>query len=275
LLLLAAVSLASGLASASAAAQKIAVVASDQPAFAEAARAAVDAIGADAVLVRADDSANDAVLSAAVTVAVGPLAERLVAGILPKGSHEVACLVPRAANAVAVPLRPSVTEVLSLIKIAVPNARTVGVFPASGTTAAEVEAAARGLGLSVVTPRSDEAFASATDRLVTTSDVLWIEDSSAVPNGGTAVVVKRASDSKKPVLGPNRASVLAGALFAVVPDPVAHGRSAADAALRLARGEDVVGIPPPEGRIVLNQALARTLGIKLPASMAKRIETVE
>jgi hypothetical protein len=258
----------------SAGAQKIADVATDQPAFAEAARAAVEVIGPDAVMVRADDTAKDVIASAAVTVAVGPLAERLVAGSPAKGAS-VACLVPRATSGLSVPLHPSSGEVLSLVRLAVPTARTIAVFPAQGRSIGDLESAARGVGLTLIAARGDEPFGVATDRLVAAADVVWIEDSSAVPNGGTAVVVKRASDAKKPVLGPNRASVLAGALFAVVPDPVAHGRSAGEIAVRLARGEDVTSIPAPPGRIVLNQALARTLGVKLPASMTKRIETVE
>jgi ABC-type uncharacterized transport system substrate-binding protein len=110
---------------------------------------------------------------------------------------------------------------------------------------------------------------------VAAADVMFIEDAAAIPNGGASLVVKKASDVRKQVVGPNRATVLSGALFAVVPDPVAHGHAAGEAAARLLKGEDVRSVPPPTGRIVLNGALARTLGVKLPQSIAKRAETVE
>ena len=60
------------------AAQKAYVVASDQPAFAEAARAALEALGSDGMLLRADESAKATVGRAEVVIAVGPLAERVV-----------------------------------------------------------------------------------------------------------------------------------------------------------------------------------------------------
>jgi ABC transporter substrate binding protein len=255
-------------------AQKIAVVASDQPAFAEAARAAAESVGPDAVVLRADDNAKAAIGGADVTIAVGPLAERLVAGT-PTTGKTVACLTPRSTTGGAlVPLRPAAADVLAIVRMAVPSARKIGVFSAN-LDVPELEAAARASGLTVVMSREGEGFATAVDRLVGSTDVLWIEDAAALPAGGGPLVIKRASDAQKSVVGPNRAAVMQGALLAVVPDPVAQGKAAAEVAKRLQRGESVLAIPAPPGRVMLNGALARTLGVKLPPTVARRTETCE
>jgi hypothetical protein len=266
--------------SAPALAQRAYVVASDQPAFTEAAKAAAQVLGAEGTVLRADDAAKAAIAGARVVVAVGPLAERLVGGAIASDAQAVACLMSRsaslpAARTVSVPLLPSLTEVMALVRTVLPTARKVGVFAAGGRPEADIADAARQSGLEALFPKNGEAFAAAVDRLVNAADVVFIEDVGAIPSGGAQLVVKKASDAHKQVVGPNRATVLNGALFAVVPDPVAHGVAAGEAAARLLRGEEVRSVPPPAGRIVINGALARTLGVKLPQTLAKRAETVE
>jgi ABC-type uncharacterized transport system substrate-binding protein len=149
------------------------------------------------------------------------------------------------------------------------------VFPSPGASTSEIGAAGRAAGIEVVFPRGDEVFSAAVDRLVEAADVVWIEDTSAVPSGAAALIVKKASDARKQVIGPNRATVLQGAFFAIVPDPVAHGRAAGEVAARLLKGDDVKDVPPPSGRIVMNGALAKAFNVKLPATMQRRAEIVE
>ena len=260
-----------------AAAEKAYVVASDQPAFTEAAKAAVLALGGDAELLRADDAAKDALAGAGVVVAVGPLADRLVNANAGANLRVVACLTPRSSgtHSVSVPLQPSATDVLALVRVVLPSVHKVGVFTSAGSNQSEIVAAARDSGLEVVFPRNGEAFAAAVDRLTEVADLVWIEDSASVPNGGAALVVKKASDEHKQVIGPNRATVMQGAFFAVVPDPTAHGKAAGEAAARMLKGDDVRSVPAPVGRIVINGALAKTLGMKIPATVAKRAEMIE
>ena len=252
------------------------MVSSDQPAFAEAAKAALEALGSSAELLRADDSARERLASASVIVAVGPLADRIVSAAAGSRSRVVECLTPKAtaARSLSVPLRPSASEVTSLVKVLLPTTHKLAVF-APAALQAEVSQSARDAGLEASFPAADEAFGSAVDRLVDAADVVWIADLSAVPNGGAALVIKRATDARKMVVGPNRGTVQQGAFFAVVPDPVAHGRAAGAAALRLLKGEDVTSLAPPSGRIVVNGALARTLAVKLPPALQRRTETVE
>ncbi len=264
----------------SASAQRAYVVASDQPAFAEAARAALEVLGGDGVLLRADESAKAVVGSAEVVVAVGPLAERVVGSSLNSSAHAIAVLTPRAGSlpagrTVSVPLYPSATDVLSLVRRLLPSVQKLAVFPAPGRSESDITSAAREAGISIVLPRSGEPFAAALDRLVEAADAVWIEDVAALPSGGAALVVKKAADAHKQVIGPNRATVLQGAFFAVVPDPVAHGRAAGEAAARILKGEDVRSVSPPTGRVVVNGALSRTMNVKLPPDIARRAETVE
>jgi hypothetical protein len=264
----------------SAAAQKAYVVASDQPAFAEAARAALEALGGDGALLRADDSAKSVVGGAEIVIAVGPLAERVVGSSINGSAHAIAVLTPRAGSlpagrTLSVPLYPSAQDVLSLVRRLLPSVQKLAVFPAPGRGDGEIAAAAREAGITVAMPRSSEPFAAALDRLVEVADAVWIEDVAALPAGGAALVVKKATDAHKQVVGPNRATVLQGAFFAVVPDPVAHGRAAGEAAARMLRGEDLRSVSPPTGRVVVNGALSRTMNVKLPPDIARRAETVE
>lgn len=261
-------------------AQKACVVASDQPAFAEAARAALDALGGDGVMLRADESAKAVVGGAEVVVAVGPLAERVVGSSLNGAAHAIAVLTPRAGSlpagrTVSVPLHPSATDVLGLVRRLLPSVQNLALFPAPGRSESDVADAAREAGVTVSLPRAGEPFAAALDRLVEVADAVWIEDVSALPSGGAALVVKKATDARKHVIGPNRATVLQGAFFAVVPDPVAHGRAAGEAAARILKGEDVRSVSPPTGRVIVNGALSRTMNVKLPPDVARRAETVE
>lgn len=261
-------------------AQRAYVVASDQPAFAEAARAAIEALGGDAEMLRADESAKGPLSEASVVVAVGPLAERLVGASLGASAQAVAVLAPRvgslpAGRTVSVPLYPAATDVLGLVRRLLPSVQKIAVFPAAGRNASETLAGGREAGIDIALPRTGESFGAALDRLIEVADAVWIEDASALPSGGAALVIKKASDAHKQVIGPNRATVLQGAFFAVVPDPVAHGRAGGEAAARLLRGEEVRSLPSPAGRVVINGALSRTLGLKLPPDIARRAETVE
>lgn len=255
------------------------VVTSDQPAFAQSARAAADALPGAKVL-RADDAARAAVAGAELVIVVGPLAERLVGGALPATAWAIAVLTPRISSlpvsrSLAVPVAANPTEVLGLMRVVVPSIRRVAVFPASSSDVGALADAVRANGLEPVLPKPGEPFPTAVDRLVRAADVVWIEETSSVPAGGGALVVKAATDAGKHVVGPNRATVLQGALFAVVPDPTAHGRLAGELGARLLAGDRPASVPSPAGRIVLNAARARALGVKLPQAIAARAESVE
>ncbi len=255
------------------------VVTSDQPAFTQAAQAAADALPGAKVL-RADETAKAAVAGADLVVAVGPLAERLVGAAMPATAWAVAVLTPRlatlpAARTVGVPVAASAADVLGLVRLVVPSTRRLAVFPASSSDTGALADAVRAAGMEPLLPKAGEPFPTAVDRLVQAADVVWIEETSSVPAGGGALVVKTAADAGKHVVGPNRATVLQGALFAVVPDPTAHGRLAGELGARILAGDRPSSVPPPVGRIVLNAARARALGVKLPQAVAARAEAVE
>lgn len=261
-------------------AQRVYVVSSEQPAFAEAARAALLALGSDAVRVPADDSSRSLLAGAEVIVAVGPRAERLVAESLPPNARVVTCFAPRgsslpAERTVMIPFRPELDEVLALMTLILPSARTIGVFPADQRTKAELANVALRHGLTILAPATGESFDAAVARLVRAADVVVIEDSAAIPPSGIGLVVKRASDAGKHVVGPNRAAVTVGALFAVVPDTTAQGYVAGAVAAQLLRGEAVSDRAAPLGRVVVNGGVAQALGLKFPDDIATRAVSIE
>lgn len=258
------------------ASDQVFVVTSDQAAFTEAARAALDVVGSSGRLLRADESAKDTLAQAGIVIAVGPLAARLVSSSAPS-SRMVGCLVPRqaAAQAVAVPLQAAPADVLGLVRQLLPTAATVGVFPSPGRASAELAAAASSSGLRLEMPQSGESFTSSVERLLDNTDVVWIDDLQSIPDGGAALVVKAAAEQSRPVIGPNRGTVLQGAFFAVVPDPAEHGRAAGEVARLLLKGESVKAVSAPPGKVIINGALARTAGIKLSPALARRAELVE
>jgi ABC-type uncharacterized transport system substrate-binding protein len=67
-----------------------------------------------------------------------------------------------------------------------------------------------------------------------------------------------------------------GALLAVVPDPVAHGRAAARLAKVIADGTPPTKAPTPEtgALFILNQRTARRLSIDIPDDFASKAASV-
>ncbi len=261
-----------------------AVVASGQRPFQEAAKAALGELHGegelhDATALRAGTAALD---DSTVVVSIGPLAGGSVARGLPKNARVVAVLTPRLmglppTRTLIVPLDPSPDDVIAVTGRLLPNAKRLGVLVGSdGPSPAELQRIGRRHGLFVVATKRDEALSAALDRLLASVDVLWVDRShpAVADPESMKLVLARSADAGRPVIGSSKTHVLAGALFAVVPDPAGHGRVAGDIARRLLAGESVRAVPTPEGTVVLSSRAARVYGARVPSELKARVEDV-
>lgn len=259
------------------------VVASEQKPFLDAQQAAVEALSGHGKEMQATELRARAaeVSGARVVVSVGPLASRRAAPALGPDARIVACLTPSLTGlppgrSFVVPLNASPTDVLDVLKRALPAARRVGVLIGDSDDVGGITVAARAKKITVDLEREASTQAIA-ERLLQSSDVLWVHPSHPVARDPEALqlLLNRAFDRGVPVVGGSRTMVLQGALFALVPEPAEHGRIAGEVAERLLRGERVGDVPSPRGRVVLNGRVARALKLALPAAVTKGAEQVE
>lgn len=261
-----------------------AVVASSQRPFQEAARAALDELGGDGTLhdataIRAGSSSID---QASVVVSIGPLAGGSVARGLPPNAHVVAVLTPRLMGlppnrTLVVPLDPAPDEVIEVTKRLLPKAKRLGVLVGSGGPSPEtLSQIGLRYGLEVVTSAPGEALTAALDRIIPDVDVLWVDRSHPAVGDPESMklVLARSADAGRPVVGSSKTHVLAGALFAVVPDPARHGEVAGALARRLLAGENIRLVPAPLGTVVVSSRAARAHGATVPSDLKGRVEDV-
>lgn len=255
------------------------IIASEQPAFAEAAKRAKEVLGGDGEIVSPTDVAQASAKQPRVVVAIGPLAERVAAGALPPDARAITCLTPKLSQlaegrTTMVSLYPSDEESLASIKAALPQLARLGVLGAKNGR--ELARAAQSRGVSVLEQKDGESFDAAVDRLLSDGDALWVQDVNALPGGpqGLALVLKRALDKRRPVVGPNRAAVTEGALFAIVPDPGAQGRVAGLLAGQLLAGQSVPSKATAPGKLVFNERVEKALGVKIPDDVKRAGEAV-
>ncbi len=258
------------------------IIASEQPAFAEAARRAKEVLGANGEIVAPGDVAQASSKQPRVVIAIGPLAERMAASAMSPDGRAVACLTARSnglpvGRTTLVGLYPSADELVATVKAALPGVARVGVLgKTDGAAARGLVRAAQSKGLSVVEQREGEPFNEAVDRLLGETDAIWIQDAQALPGAGQglALVLKRALDRRKPVIGPNRAAVADGALLAIVPDPGAQGRVAGELADAILRGLVVGDTATAPGKLIYNERVERALGVRIPDAVKQAGEAI-
>lgn len=266
------------------AAANAAVVASSQRPFQEAARAALGRLEGDGKLhdATAIRAGTGTIEGSNVVVSIGPLAGGSVARELPPNARVVAVLTPRLMGlppnrTLVVPLDPAPDDVVEVTKRLLPKAKRVGVLVgSSGPSPQELADIGRRYGLEVIASTRGEALTAALDRLLPSVDVLWVDRSHAAVRDPESMklVLARSADAGRPVVGSSKTHVLAGALFAVVPDPARHGEVAGDIARRLLAGENVRLVPTPRGTIVLSSRAARAYGSSVPPDLKARVEDV-
>lgn len=169
---------------------------------------------------------------------------------------------------------------LALLRTASPAVRRVAVFYGQATGAAfaaEARAAAREAGLELIeVPLANlSELANRARESARRADALWMPaDPTVAASEPFRFLLELSLERRIPFFAFSDALVRAGALAAVIPDYAAAGAQAAGAVRRLEAGERVRDIPPMVvgGRLVVNAATARAIGLDLP--LAARREHV-
>lgn len=261
-----------------------AVVASSQRPFQEAAEAALSELSGagalhDATALRTGTASLE---TAPVVISIGPLAGGTVAEKLPANARVIAVLTPRLMGlpperTLVLPLDPAPEEVLEVTRRLLPRAKRVGVLTGSaGPSASQLADVGRRHGFEVLSSGREEALSAALDRMLPSVDVLWVDRSHAAVADPESMklVLARCADAGRPVVGSSKTHVLAGALFAVVPNPARHGEVAGHLARRLLAGENVRLVPTPPGTVLLSTKAAQRFDATVPAELKGRIEEV-
>jgi ABC-type uncharacterized transport system substrate-binding protein len=225
---------------------------------------------------------------AKVLLAIGPQAADFA--LADPGKRPVVhCLLPNAQRrgldqptVRGVPLTVDVKQVLTAIHGALPKAKraTVVFDPVESEAAAaraEAEAHAAGLFVRKQAVGRGAELSSTLNAAFQDSDVVWLLPDRAVSSSeALRYVMLQSFERKIPVVVSFEAHARQGALLAVVPDPVAHGRAAAKLARLIADGTAVAKLVTPEtgALIVINQRTARRLSIDIPDAFAAQAATV-
>lgn len=222
---------------------------------------------------------------ACAQLARGPFSAPVLCTLLPRASFErVLRESGRRAGAsfTALYLNQPVTRQLDLMRLALPQARRVGVLwgPDSLHNEAALEAAAQARGLKVVgvPVRTDAPMFSSLKKILDESDLLLALADPHVYNSSSIQNILLASfRAQVPMLAFSPAYVRAGALLAVYSTPAQIGQQAGVLVRGLLQGQALGGPQYPlQFEVGVNEHVARSLGLKLDAaSLAQRLRHLE
>lgn len=171
---------------------------------------------------------------------------------------------------------------LDLVRLALPQARRVGVLWGADTQgqAALLEAAVRARGLEVVSAAigAEEPVFNGLKKILDEADVLLATANPQIYNSNTIQNILLASfRAQVPMLAFSPAYVRAGALLAVYSTPTQIGLQAGALARGLLQGQALGGPHyPVQFEVGVNEHVARSLGLKLDAaSLAERLRRLE
>lgn len=171
---------------------------------------------------------------------------------------------------------------LDLLRLALPQARRIGVLWGADTQASEAQlaSAAQARGLTVVgaAVRPDEPVFNGLKKILDESDVLLAIASPQIYNSNTIQNILLASfRAQVPMLAFSPAYVRAGALMAVYSTPAQIGQQAGAIARGVLQGQPL-GVPqyPLQFEVSVNEHVARSLGLRLDAvALAERLRRLE
>lgn len=171
---------------------------------------------------------------------------------------------------------------LDLMRLALPQARRVGVLWGADMQSSEVllESAAQARGLTVVgeTVRADDPVFNSLKKILDEADFLLAIANPQIYNSNTIQNILLASfRAQVPMLAFSPAYVRAGALMAVYSTPAQIGQQAGALARGVLQGQPL-GVPqyPLQFEVSVNEHVARSLGLKLDAlSLAERLRRLE
>lgn len=203
-----------------------------------------------------------------------PAAAPVLCALLPRASFErVLRDAGRRAGASlsAVYLNQPLGRQLDLVRLALPQARRVGVLwgPDSQTSEAMLESAAQARGFRVVgvSVKPDEPVFNGLKKILDGSDLLLALADPQVYNSSSIQNILLASfRAQVPMLAFSPAYVRAGALMAVYSTPAQIGQQAGLIARGVLQGQPL-GVPqyPLQFEVSVNEHVARSLGLKLDA----------
>ncbi len=171
---------------------------------------------------------------------------------------------------------------LDLVRLALPQARRVGVLwgPDSQANEAQLQAAAQTRGMRVlgVPVRGDEPVYNSLRKVLEESDLLLALADPQIYNSGSIQNILLASfRAQVPMLAFSPAYVRAGALMAVYSTPAQIGQQAGVLARGVLAGQPL-GQPqhPLQFEVSVNEHVARSLGLKLNAeNLAEQLRRLE
>ena len=171
---------------------------------------------------------------------------------------------------------------LDLMRMALPQARRVGVLWGADAQASEamLEAAAQARGLKVVgvPVKPDEPVFNGLKKILDESDLLLALADPQIYNSSSIQNILLASfRAQVPMLAFSPAYVRAGALMAVYSTPAQIGQQAGSIARGVLQGQPL-GVPqyPLQFEVSVNEHVARSLGLKLDAgNLAERLRRQE
>lgn len=215
-------------------------------------------------------------------LALGTVAAKLTAEAVPEAAT-VYCLVERPdeaglsrdrATGLSLEIPPEQT--LSFIQRALPGKSRIGLVYTKRQSVFDVllaRRAAPSLGLELVTEEISGTgeVPAALGRLAGKIDVLWILPDPVVLQADMLSVMLELSLARKiPIVSFAEDHVGRGVALALVVDPQASGRRAAQLARRLFATHRLSDAPPepPATRVVVNPATLRKLGLALPAELS-------
>ena len=210
----------------------------------------------------------------------------LIATLLPASSFEQIVLATGrkpSATFSAVFLNQPFSRQLDLIRLALPEARRVGVLwgPDSQAQAPALQVAtqARGLQLVAGVVGPGEPAYPALQKVLEDADLLLAVANPQLYNSASIQNILLSSyRSKVPFIGFSPSYVQAGAVFAVYSTPAMIGRQAALMARSILHGRGLPALPqyPQEFSVSVNEQVARSLGLKLDATvLAERLRQLE
>lgn len=174
----------------------------------------------------------------------------------------------------AVYLSQPFSRQLDLVRLALPDARRVGVLwgPDSQVQATALQSIAQGRGLQLVTAQigPGEAAYPALQRVLEDADLLLAVANPQIYNSSSIQNILLSSyRSRVPFVGFSPSYVQAGAVFAVYSTPAMVGRQTAVMARNLLQGRGLPAMPqfPQEFSVSVNEQVARSLGLKLDAAV--------
>jgi len=203
----------------------------------------------------------------------------------PVGSGFVASLARPGGNITGLSLQSTdlAGKRLELLREVVPGLRGVAIMahvgnPGAVLEMAEVQAAARALGLEVATLeiRRAEDIVPAFESLKDHADALYVT-ADALLNANRIRINTLALGARLPTMHAFRESVEAGGLMSYGPNLASMFRRAAELADKILRGTKPGDVPveqPTKFELVINLTTAKALGLTIPGSLLLRADEV-